>query len=354
MLTVLSRLKTSIQIDKRNMVAKTHGIIIRPAHLKTQTMYAPSRYSTSHKPSLRLRSALLPLASPLFSNLHNPCLRCSKLHLDITRMLQRLHRSSPLVQHTQIRLPPNRNDTSEDAPVLDGYICETECSDNRPHFAAVDPTRGDGVLNALGAFGERGAAEEGLHAKEVAVEEGGEEGLVHYNLLCCCQSWSSDSTWGEERTNLCRQRQYLRAIVEVVAQPQKPLVRRYTANTSNYDRATGARPIAICAPLLHPALLLPFLFSISHHRQLLESDRRRRSNALRNQVANKIYHQRRHKLRHVRFALLDTPVGAERGVDGFEPQPAGPRNRLRRLRLGHMPAARHVRSLHALLDSSWC
>ena len=125
---------------------------------------------------------------------------------------------SPLVQQTQIRLPSNRNNAPENAPVLYGYICETERRDRRPHFAAVDPTRGHRVLYALDDFGEGCAGEEGLHAEEVGVEEGREEGLV-YNYLHVAVSECDPREFCEDVAYLCRKRQYLTPVVEVIPQP---------------------------------------------------------------------------------------------------------------------------------------
>jgi hypothetical protein len=91
--------------------------------------------------------------------------------------------SSPLVQQTQISLPPNRNNAPKYAPVLYGYICETECGNRRPDLAAIEPACRYRVLYALNDLRERCAGEERLHAEKVGVEEWGEEGLI-YDDLC--------------------------------------------------------------------------------------------------------------------------------------------------------------------------
>jgi hypothetical protein len=62
-------------------------------------------------------------------------------------------RSGSLVQQTQVCLPADRNNSSKYAPVLYGYVRETECRDRWPDFAAIDPARGYGVLYALDNFG---------------------------------------------------------------------------------------------------------------------------------------------------------------------------------------------------------
>jgi hypothetical protein len=89
---------------------------------------------------------------------------------------------SSLVQQTQVCLPTNRNNASENAPVLYGYICETECRNRGPHFAGVDPAGGHGILYALDHLGNGCTGEQGLHAKEVGVEERREQGLVDSDL----------------------------------------------------------------------------------------------------------------------------------------------------------------------------
>lgn len=53
------------------------------------------------------------------------------------------------VQPTQISLPSNRNDASEDTPVLRCHEGEAECRDCRPQFPAISPTRRHRIYNSL-------------------------------------------------------------------------------------------------------------------------------------------------------------------------------------------------------------
>jgi hypothetical protein len=82
-------------------------------------------------------------------------------------------------------------------------------------------------------------------------------------------------------------------------------------------------PVAVRAPFLHPAHLLSLFTERVARRGL--------GDALGNHVAHKIYDERRNELGHVRLPLLYATICAERFVDGFEPEPAGPGNRLRSL-----------------------
>lgn len=75
-------------------------------------------------------------------------------------------RRSPLIQQTQIRLPSNRNDASENAPVVYGYICKTESGEDRPHLAAVHPACGHRVLDPFDDLGYSCAGKDGMHAEE--------------------------------------------------------------------------------------------------------------------------------------------------------------------------------------------
>jgi hypothetical protein len=100
-------------------------------------------------------SALLLLATMIMRTLLTAALHDSFLHVALLRSLLRiLLCSSSLVQQTEICLPSDRNNTSEYASVLYGYVRETECRDGWPHFAAVDPARGYGVLYAFDNLGD--------------------------------------------------------------------------------------------------------------------------------------------------------------------------------------------------------
>jgi hypothetical protein len=90
--------------------------------------------------------------------------------------------SSPLVQKTQICLPPDRDYAAKYAPVLYGYICEGECCDYWPKFAAIDPARRYGVLDPFDDLRAGGAGKERLHAEEVGVEYWSKERLVYCDL----------------------------------------------------------------------------------------------------------------------------------------------------------------------------
>lgn len=143
--------------------------------------------------------------------------------------------SCSLVQQAQVCLPPDSDDAAKYAPVLYGYVCKTECRNDGPEFATVDAARGHRVLDALDDLGESCAAEQGLHAEEVRIEDGGEEGLIYANLH--------------------RQRKYLGTIVEIVSKPKKPLVGWNRTQSANDKRSTCASPVAVVAPLLHPSPL---------------------------------------------------------------------------------------------------
>jgi hypothetical protein len=91
-------------------------------------------------------------------------------------------RSSPLVQQTQVRLPADRNHTSEDTPVLYGDIGETERRYDGPQLAAINPACRHGMLDTCYDFVEGSAREQRLHAKEVRVEDWREENLIDNNL----------------------------------------------------------------------------------------------------------------------------------------------------------------------------
>jgi hypothetical protein len=89
---------------------------------------------------------------------------------------------SPLVQQTEVSLPPNGNHATENAPVLDRYVREGKGRDYRPDFTTVDPARGYGMLNSFDDLGDCCAGEKGLHAKEIGIEEWSKEGLIYHDL----------------------------------------------------------------------------------------------------------------------------------------------------------------------------
>lgn len=89
---------------------------------------------------------------------------------------------SPLVQQTEICLPSNRNNAPKNTPILKGDICKTKRRDRRPKLTRINPAGWDSVLDALENLARRGAAEKGLHAEEVGVEDGCEHELVHCDL----------------------------------------------------------------------------------------------------------------------------------------------------------------------------
>lgn len=60
--------------------------------------------------------------------------------------------------------------------------CKAECCDGRPELAAVFNGGGDRSLDAFPDVRETVAGEEGLHAKEVGVEERCEEDLIDYDF----------------------------------------------------------------------------------------------------------------------------------------------------------------------------
>jgi hypothetical protein len=121
---------------------------------------------------------LLSYTSPVIPNL--PSLNL--LHSTMFCLPLRLLGRRPLIQQTQIRLPPNRNNTRKNAPILLRYIRKAKCRNSRPHFTTIDPARRHRILYALDDLWESCAGEQGLHAEEVRVEEGREEGLVYYDL----------------------------------------------------------------------------------------------------------------------------------------------------------------------------
>jgi hypothetical protein len=137
-----------------------------------------------------------------------------------------------------------------------------------------------------------------------------------------CQQLVSRETFTGKAYLDC-DRQYLRTIVEAVAEPQKPSIRGNRAHATDYQGATSAIPVPVGAPFLDPAHLLS-LFAECISRCGL-------GDALGNHVAHEVYDERRYELCHVRLPLLHATVCAERFVDGFEPQPAGSGNRFRSL-----------------------
>jgi hypothetical protein len=115
-------------------------------------------------------------------------------------------------------------------------------------------------------------------------------------------------------------RQHLGAVVEAVAEPQEPPVGGNGAQAADDQGAASPMPVAVRTPFLHPAHLLA-LFTECVPRCGL-------GDALSNHVAHEIYDERRYELGHVRLPLLHATICAERFVDGFEPEPAGPGDRL--------------------------
>src|SRR6266487_634912 len=83
------------------------------------------------------------------------------------------------IQVTQISLPPNRNKTRKNAPVLRIYKRKTERCNRRPQFTTIYHTYWYSSFYSFPDFVEGIAREEGLHAEEVRVEDGGEAYLVY-------------------------------------------------------------------------------------------------------------------------------------------------------------------------------
>jgi hypothetical protein len=137
------------------------------------------------------------------------------------------------------------------------------------------------------------------------------------------------------------QRQDLGPVVEVVPEPQEPLVCGNRAHASDHDGTGCAMPVAVIAPFLHPSQLFPLLGQSLARRRLRQ--------ALRDQVAHEVDNERGYELGHIRLPLLDAAICAERSVDGFKPEPARPGDRvggfgsfLPYRRLGHMLPANYM------------
>lgn len=118
------------------------------------------------------------------------------------RLFDRLPILGPPIQEAQIRLPPNRDHTRKQRPVLHRDEREAECRHGRPELARVDKAHGDRDPDALHDILPALAREKGLHAEEVRVEDRGEAELVDHHLGA--------------------QREDARRVIKVVGQPQRP------------------------------------------------------------------------------------------------------------------------------------
>lgn len=107
-----------------------------------------------------------------------------------------------LVEPTQVRLPANGNDAREHIAELRWHVDEAECRDGGPELGAVGHADGESLLQALPGLLEGGTCEEGVHAEEVGIEDGGEAELLDDDF---CQD-------GEE----------FRRVVEVVVEEHEP------------------------------------------------------------------------------------------------------------------------------------
>lgn len=110
-------------------------------------------------------------------------------NFDHRRLFQRsdFSRGAPFgqaVQIAEIRLPPNRDDTAEDWPILEWEEGEVERRDSGPQLTRVDAADGDGFCDALPRLGQRRARQQRLHPKEICIEDGREAYLVDDNLGC--------------------------------------------------------------------------------------------------------------------------------------------------------------------------
>ena len=86
------------------------------------------------------------------------------------------------VQQGKITLPAHSHHTCEEGSVLRHDICKVESSDRWPELAAVDETCWHGSLDPLPCAGDTVAREQGLHAEEIAIEDGSEDDLVDDNF----------------------------------------------------------------------------------------------------------------------------------------------------------------------------
>ena len=177
--------------------------------------------------------------------------------------------------------------------------------------------------------------EQVLHAEEVRVEDGSEEELVDSDLYRGergqrmpkqSQSYktsSGHSGYGDGGIYLGSQAQHLTPIIKTIRQPQKPPIPGDSSKTPDQQRAARTVPIALFDPRLHPADFIVLILTLTrfHYRNIPFVFL---PNALRNQVPDKVYHQRTCELREIRSSALDTAICAERLVDWFEPEPKGP------------------------------
>jgi len=149
----------------------------------------------------------------------------------------------------------------------------------------------------------------------------------------------------ERRAYLRRQRQHFRAVVERVAQPQKPFVPGHRSQPSNCKCSCCPCPVSLLSPDLYPSSLFYLLLV---HRLLFRTQRS--SQTLRDQISYKVYNEGADELRRVRSSSLDTSISAEGFVYGFQPEPGGSGDRLRALRrflsdwrLGSIPSSHNSR-----------
>ena len=121
------------------------------------------------------------------------------------------------IQPAQIRLPANRNNASENTPMLDRHEREVEGVHNGPELTALIPARGYCIPNSLLGLLPAATSKQTLHAEKVRVECRHEESLM--------------------KPNLGRETEYVRAVVEMIAQESKPLVARYRSNSTYCHRS---------------------------------------------------------------------------------------------------------------------
>lgn len=120
--------------------------------------------------------------------------------------LPQLHRLSRLIQPTQISLPANRDNTSENISILRQNERERKRRDGRPDFPAILPAHRNCINDSLLRLRERRPGKQRLHPEEVCVEYRRENRLVDHDF----------DGEGER----------VRGVVEVVAQEHEPPVRR--------------------------------------------------------------------------------------------------------------------------------
>lgn len=86
------------------------------------------------------------------------------------------------IQPREVCLPPDRDDSGKDTAVLKGNVGEVDGCDDGPKLHRVHHADRHCPLNALPDLYKIVACQEGLHPKEVSVEEGREYRLVDNNL----------------------------------------------------------------------------------------------------------------------------------------------------------------------------